>query len=88
MQISKQQLLELMARFDELSACQQPRRDDTVPDELAWLALEGNVYDLQREFYYNILWHVSINSTRVLGLVGIQADMCTPLEDLYVMLIT
>ena len=87
-QISNQSILELIARFYEFSACQLPRQYDAVPDELAWLTLEGIVYDLQREFYYTILRHVSINSTRFLGIVGIQADMCTPLEDLYLMLVT
>ena len=86
-QISNQRLLELIELFYEMSACQQPGRDDTVPDELAWLTLEGTVYDLQREFYYKLLGHVSINSTKFLELVGIQADMCTPLEDIYVMLV-
>ena len=87
-QISNQSILKLIARFYEFSACQLPRQYDAVPYELAWLTLEGIVYDLQREFYYTILRHVSINSTRFLGIVGIQADMCTPLEDLYLMLVT
>ena len=86
-QICNHRLLELVEQFYKMSACHQPGEDDRVPDELTWLTLEGTVYDLQREFYYKILGYVSINSTKFLGIVGIQADICTPLEDLYVMLV-
>jgi len=86
-QICNHRLLELVELFYQMSACQQPERNDRVPDELAWLTLEGTVYDLQREFYYKLLVYASINSTQFLDIVGIQAGMCTPLEDLYVMLV-
>ena len=47
-QICNQTLLELVELFYKMSACHQPGQDDRVLDELAWLTLEGTVYDPQR----------------------------------------
>ena len=79
-QITHHQFLNLMARFYQLSGFEEYTATD-MPEQLAWLMLEGCAYDIQREFYYRLLWHYSMSR-------GQHLEPGGALEDAYVNLIT